>query len=100
MSYNENKKVVNYIAATLHLILMCTIIAYLVVSKIRKHRLSKFQWIYMINLACVEFLTTIVLYGYFGIGSGDNHECNYYDKVFYGAADIFLFNLLTIFGFK
>ena len=44
----------DYVYGVLHLILMLVVIAYMIFSCVRKHRLSRFQWTYLINLACVE----------------------------------------------
>ena len=98
--YGAARTTVSYISAFFNLALFLAILTYLIVSKIRKHRLSYFQWVYLINLAFVEVLTTIVLFGYFGIGDGHADNCGYYDHVFFGSTDIFLFNVSILLGFK
>ena len=45
-------------------------------------------------------MSTFVLYGYFGIGNGDKDNCGFYDHVFFGVTDIFLFNVSILIGYK
>ena len=106
---NDDNKLENWGAATsrvekffgtMHLIIMLIVLAYLIGSYIRKHRLSKFQWVFLIVLMFIELFTAIVQYGYFGLGDDDNHNCFYSDKVFYGSGEILLFNMSILIGYK
>ena len=99
-NWGRATKRVERIFGTLHLIIMLIVLAYLIGSYIRKHRLSKFQWTFLIALLFIEFFTTIVQYGYFGLGSGDHQNCDYYDRVFYGTGEIMLFNMSIMIGYK
>ena len=91
---------VKKVYGTMHLVIMLIVLSYLIGSYVRKHRLSAFQWTFLIGLFFIEFFTTIVQYGYFGLGDGDHKNCHYYDKVFYGTGEILLFNISILIGYK
>ena len=61
-NYDSKIDTADWIFGTVHLILMLISITYMVFSVVRKHRLSRFQWTYLVNLTIVEFLNVIVLY--------------------------------------
>ena len=89
-----------YFFGAIHLLMACCGIIFLIQSYVRKNRLSKFQWAYMANLFAFQLLCATVLFGYFGIGGGYTDNCNFYNRVFYGSTDIFLFNVSILMGFK
>ena len=89
-----------YFFGAVHLVIVIAIVVYIVVSLISGHRLSKFQVTYLSNLIFVEICYVIVMFGYFGVGDGVKNNCGYYDKVFYGVTDIFLFNVSILIGHK
>ena len=68
-------KATDYAFATCHMIVLITLIAYITLSMVRKHRISTFQWTFLINLICVELFCIIVQFNYFGLGDGDQHHC-------------------------
>ena len=99
-NYSTATKRLEKIFGTMHLVIMLIVLSFLIGSCLRKHRLSNFQWTFLIGLCFIEFFTMVVQYGYFGLGSGDHQNCDYYDKVFYGTGEILLFDISILIGYK
>ena len=92
-NYAEDIATADYVFGSFHLILLIAVIFYLIISKLRNHRLSTMQWIQLINLIFVELVSVIIMFNYFGYGGDAKKNCLYWSHVFWGAADILLYNI-------
>ena len=99
-NYAEDIATADYVFGSFHLILLIVVIIFLIASKLRKHRLSSTQWILLINLIFVELVSVTIMFNYFGYGDDTKKNCLYWDHVFWGAADILLFNMQIMMGYK
>ena len=84
--------IVDYVQGTLHLILLFTVIFFVLGTLMRNHRLTKMQWVQLLNLAIICLISVIIDYEYFGMVDG-GENCLYWNHVFFGVTDILLFNL-------
>ena len=82
------------------LILIC-VLTYIAVTIIRKHRLSRFQWVWLIISSFVVFFTIVVDFGYFGLAKYNTADsCGYFNNIFFGTGDMFLYNMSILIGYK
>jgi len=70
---------------------------YIVVTLIRKHRLTRFQWICLSNLWLAVGIVSI---GMIKFNHIESDFCNFTLKIIYGIEIIILFNLSTVICYK
>ena len=57
--YNEIMQKYNYAIGSFHVLALLIYVSYIVFAIFRKHRMSRFQWVNLVNLCVIELLTTI-----------------------------------------
>ncbi len=87
----------NTTCGILNFLLLAIMTVYMAISIIRKHRMTRFQWICLCNL---WFAVAIVAIGQVWFNSIESDFCNFSLKIIYGIDTIILFNLSTIVCFK
>lgn len=90
----------NYTFAALFLILTIVIAIYIIIARVRKTRLSRFQWTHVISLLIICFMNGVGMFSYFGVPVDEDMTCRFVDDVDYGISDIMLFNVCVFQGFK
>ena len=91
---------IQYFYAAVYVILFLGCMTYLIASCVRKHRMTFFQWQSLIILTVLIFLQIFIYFNYFGVGSGTEQNCGFFDNVLFGIADIYMFNFSILMGFR
>lgn len=58
-NYVDIMQTYNYTMGSFHIAALSVYVSYIVISILRKHRMSRFQWLNLINLCIIELLTII-----------------------------------------
>ena len=91
---------IHYFYGTLYVILFLLCVAYQITSCIRKHRMTFFQWQQLSILTFLILLQIFIYFNYMGLGDGSNSNCGFFDNIFFGVSDIYMFNFSILMGFK
>ena len=90
-------EVLNVTTGVLNALLFLVILTFMVFSCVRSHRLTRFEWISLSNLA---YATGSVALGQITIRHIDSKQCNFSLHLIYSVEVLILFNLSMIIGYK
>ena len=99
-NFEDVEKPINGTFGSFSIILAILIIMYVISTRVRKHRLAKHQWLQLFNLFVITSINAVVYFEYFNLSTGEFSNCHYFDHIFDGTTDIFLFNISMNIGYK
>lgn len=95
--YNAQMTTLNLVTGVANWLIFAAIIAYMVVSCMRKHRMTGFTWVSLVYLASAVLMVAV---GQVLFANPVESLCSFPLHLIYGVENIMLFNLSVLIGYK